>query len=239
MVLSTQRPAFGTRKTRFVAAAILFAVVVWWWLFPRPRVRSWSGQYFSRSGETSRGTTGTFQHSLGQNQQGRQDSQRSERMQSDERTETDNHEDEKGSTGLDGNDVAISSLELASGKEQKTKNSKDKSRMDIPEQTVKNTRERWAELEEMDNPWMHGVPLQDREYHPELMKRVGQMEKQVQGDGSLFCFAVVSNPPEPTFEVFREQIKSCSGWLLFSNFSDPERGIFKAVDRVMNVGIGG
>ena len=98
------------------------------------------------------------------------------------------------------------------------------------------------ELEdETDNPWRDGVPFHARQYWTKATskERSESLNRLVEGSGTFFCFAVVSNPPEETLMVLKEQLEECDAYMLFSNFSDPKRGIFKAIDRVMQVGQGG
>jgi hypothetical protein len=45
----------------------------------------------------------------------------------------------------------------------------------------------------------------------------------------LFCYGMVRNPPEKTFEHVREVLKKCDGYMFFSNFSDEDRDIKQVV----------
>jgi hypothetical protein len=57
--------------------------------------------------------------------------------------------------------------------------------------------------------------------------------------GGLFCFSVVMNPPEPTFDLARGVTAQCDGYLFFSNFSDTVRDIKQVVFGPMSVDSGG
>jgi len=59
------------------------------------------------------------------------------------------------------------------------------------------------------------------------------------GKDSLFCYAVVMNPPEPTFELVEASLKRCDGYLFFSNFSDPSHRVKGIIHDEMKVQYGG
>jgi hypothetical protein len=55
----------------------------------------------------------------------------------------------------------------------------------------------------------------------------------------LFCYGMVRDPPEPTFEHVRKVISQCDGYMFFSNFSDPKRDIKQVVWGTMQAMGGG
>lgn len=59
------------------------------------------------------------------------------------------------------------------------------------------------------------------------------------GKGGIFCYAIVVNPPEPTFDMLRKLTSECDGYLFFSNFSDPARDIKKVIFGPLRVPGGG
>jgi hypothetical protein len=59
--------------------------------------------------------------------------------------------------------------------------------------------------------------------------RIPREDILARSNGGVFCYAVVTNPPEPTFELAREVASKCDGYLFFSNFSDASRDIKQVI----------
>ncbi len=56
---------------------------------------------------------------------------------------------------------------------------------------------------------------------------------------SLFCYAVLMNPPEPTFPQVLEAVRQCDGFMFFSNFADDEKHVEALIKGDMKVPYGG
>jgi hypothetical protein len=75
--------------------------------------------------------------------------------------------------------------------------------------------------------------------HNRPTPKIPMETKLVKSNGGIFCYGVVTNPPEPTFDLAREVASGCDGYMFFSNFSDPARDIKKVVFGPMTVLRGG